>query len=160
MVEEGRCWIEDLGSAGGTTVDGQEIRDQDCVELKPGVLVKIGAAEIRLNSSPAPKRTRALVAEVHCLPSFNYSLAHTDVPFLQSLTLKNEGPETLSDLDVQVSVIPYAESERISIKSLSAGGTSNLGAIRVFYDSQRLIHLVELLPCPCSCRSMLGRRRS
>jgi hypothetical protein len=142
-VENGRCWIEDLGSAGGTTVDGRDIRDCERVELKPGVPVIIGAAEIRLAPPLEPPRPSAIETDVRCLTSFNYSLAHADVPFVQGLTLTNKGSETLSELEVQVTVLPYAESDRVRVSSLPAGHTMSLSGMRFEYHRQPLLHRVE-----------------
>jgi hypothetical protein len=147
-VQDGRCWIEDLGSFGGTMVGSQEIRDHERVELLPGVPVVIGKAELRLVAPTSPALATALIAEVRCLTSFNYSLAHGDVPFLESLTLTNKGSESLTILELQVTVIPYAESERIRVACIPAAGSHKVASMRFRYDRQRLLHLVEPVTVP------------
>jgi adenylate cyclase len=44
--DNGRYWIEDLGSANGTTVDGKEIARNVKVELKPGQPVQISGTQL------------------------------------------------------------------------------------------------------------------
>ncbi len=49
------CHITDLGSSNGTTVDGERLRPNVVVQLKPGSVVRIGAFELVLRSVPAPE---------------------------------------------------------------------------------------------------------
>jgi hypothetical protein len=147
-VQDGRCWIEDLGSGGGTRVDGQEIRDRERVELKSASAVIIGQASFTVVAPAAPPPLADVAVQVRCLASFNYSLAHADVPFLQSLTITNKGSVALNDVGVRVRVIPYAESDESHLTSLPAGGTHSHGMVRFHYDRQRLLHLTEPVSVP------------
>jgi len=40
-AEGGNCWIEDLGSANGTEVDGQPIKGKGKLRLEPGQIIRI-----------------------------------------------------------------------------------------------------------------------
>lgn len=50
--EDGRFWIEDLGSTGGTWVNGRKISDK--VRLLPGAEIKIGQTLLRVRRADAP----------------------------------------------------------------------------------------------------------
>jgi adenylate cyclase len=52
--EDGRWWIEDLGSSRGTKVDGREIKGLGRTPLSTSHTVRIGATVLRLDSDDAP----------------------------------------------------------------------------------------------------------
>jgi len=76
--ENGRYWIEDLGSTRGTLVDGVDIKKPGKKELRPGQTVQMGdlTLEIVVSSVAAVPPVRVTVC---CLPAMNYSLHNVGV---------------------------------------------------------------------------------
>jgi predicted component of type VI protein secretion system len=57
-AEGGNCWIEDLGSANGTEVDGQPIKGKGKLRLEPGQIIRISDTTLELElPEPASDRT-------------------------------------------------------------------------------------------------------
>ena len=57
-AEGGNCWIEDLGSANGTKVDGQPIKGKGKLRLEPGQIIRISDTTLELElPEPASDRT-------------------------------------------------------------------------------------------------------
>ncbi len=54
-VEQGLCWIEDLNSAGGTLVNGEEIKGQGRRQLREGDAIRCGETDLSVESLPKPR---------------------------------------------------------------------------------------------------------
>jgi adenylate cyclase len=57
--DNGRYWIEDLGSSNGTKLDGREIAKNKKIELKPGQLIGISDTQIVVEESDAGSESSA-----------------------------------------------------------------------------------------------------
>jgi len=69
--EEGRCWIEDLNSAGGTKVNGVEIKGRGIQQLHPSDSIVVGETTLRVEvgeSRSTPRRTSYLENGTILLP--------------------------------------------------------------------------------------------
>src|ERR1700756_2419708 len=69
--EEGRCWIEDLNSAGGTKVNGVEIKGRGIQQLRPSDSIVVGETTLRVEageSRSTPRRTSYLENGTILLP--------------------------------------------------------------------------------------------
>ena len=120
-AENGKCWIRDLDSRGGTIVADKSIRGLDRFELVPGVVVRVGQTTLLLLELVTPRPSPR--AEVRCAAEFNYSLALSDVPFIESVTLANDGSLALDDVELRIVLPGYAESQPVKVHHLPAGGS-------------------------------------
>jgi pSer/pThr/pTyr-binding forkhead associated (FHA) protein len=149
-LADGRCWLQDVGSTTGTRVAGQDIRGQGQVEWKPDVDVVLGQTTLRLVAILPPPT--AFRAEVDCEKSFNYALAYADVPFLRSLTLTNLGDRQVANVDVQVRLAPFGDSEPVRIASLPAGARHVLDRLRFPCSRSALSELQSPMKVPLEVR--------
>jgi hypothetical protein len=62
VLNEDSILVRDLGSTNGTFVDGQSIQEG---QLKPGQILRLGSAELRLDSHPLPEPTHIAIPELH-----------------------------------------------------------------------------------------------
>jgi hypothetical protein len=139
-VEEGTCWVQDLTSASGTIVDGKKLTPGQPRQLLPRATIKVGRSTLELVAVELPLMLRV---EVACSRSFNYALAYADVPFVETVTLTNLGPTSLSDLDVRVVLPGYARSEPVTCPALPAGASQALTGLRFNYQTRPLAEVLD-----------------
>lgn len=80
-ADNGRYWIEDLGSANGTRIEGKEIARNIKVELKPGQLVRISGTELVIEES-------ASVAESSDTWNPNETVIADRIDFTQAIDIR------------------------------------------------------------------------
>ncbi len=61
VVSEDSILVRDLGSTNGTYIDGQPILE---AQLKPDHILRLGSAEMRLESRPVPEPARVAIPEL------------------------------------------------------------------------------------------------
>jgi hypothetical protein len=140
-----------------------EIRGMGKVVLLPGVPVQTGETTLTLvanvveeskaepNPAEAAERRNAfpllqqrIRIAVTCLPSVNYSLVHCDVPIFSTITLSNHSNAALINVDFQLSLHDYAESQQVSVPSVPASGACTVEPHpRFLFDHRRLAELTE-----------------
>jgi adenylate cyclase len=53
-IEGGQCWVEDLGSRNGTTVNGESIQGKGCRCLREGDVIQVGDTSLRIDMRLEP----------------------------------------------------------------------------------------------------------
>lgn len=56
-LEEGRYWIEDLGSRNGTLINGEHIQDTGCRSLQEADVIQVGDTTLRIEMKQEPAKT-------------------------------------------------------------------------------------------------------
>ena len=132
-MREGACWLTDLGSTFGTTVNGEDIRSKGAQRVSPGDTVTVGETTLRVTLVPANQTAPAQpvgrsdphepTVQITCEIDTTHSHLSTTVPATTSgekrLALLLELPEQFSaqaDMDALlqlimdrvVAVIPHA----------------------------------------------------
>ena len=79
------------------------------------------------------------------MATLNYSLVHAGMPFFRSLTLTNVGSESLDDLELQISLDPFARSDKVILDRLSPGAPHTLTELDFHYNLQQLLELRDPL---------------
>jgi adenylate cyclase len=106
-VSEGRCWIEDLGSRNGTTVNGQSIHGKGRWPLKENDVIKIADTTLRtiLNAeSPKSEQNSKITltldarTPIYSIDDSSHGLAERRLAILYELPLQFGGEEQLDAL--------------------------------------------------------------
>jgi adenylate cyclase len=106
-VSEGRCWIEDLGSRNGTTVNGQSINGKGRWALNENDVIKIADTTLRTKiSAELPKSepnsnitlTLDARAPIYSIEQASHELAERRLAILYELPLQFGGEEQLDAL--------------------------------------------------------------
>jgi len=142
--QDGRWWIEDVGSKHDTFVAGVEIRGKGPISLEPGVEIQIQSTVLAL----APPhwhhlRRGSLVLDLECAPVLSASLQDRDLPFVSRLVVRNWGIAPWPGGELRVQVSGCGATNPLAAPSLPPGECVSLTPVDFHFDQSEVEDQVE-----------------
>lgn len=136
FFKDGNWWIEDMGSALGTLVNGSEIKGLSSpTKLSHGTEVRMGKTIWML--SPHEPCLDDLEVEIE-VPPINYALYHCDMPVISSLKITNRGASNWPSFSMSINIKGYSHPWHQDFEGVAAGGHIDLGKIHLELDYEKL----------------------
>lgn len=148
--DNGKWWINDIGSKHGTRIDGKPI-GTDIISIKPGSVIQTGNTKWTF----IPQhwifiRYQEIVVCAHCMEAINYSLVHCGVPLLSNLTIRNVDSGQSRPLKLAIKIDNYKEFWQTEIPTLKSGAIMPLAS-----PSINLFRLLSKLDGPTNRFNLL-----